>query len=132
MDSKSPSASDAASPIQSEAGADDISQQGIERRLCAIWSELIGVDGIEVNDNFFDLGGDSLLALQVTSRLRESLIADLSAATVLEGPTIAELTQRILEQRQASMSDDSEKAVALMKQIRSISPQSWTSKSIPI
>ncbi len=98
-----------------------VAQDEIEQHLCVIWSELLGADEISVDDNFFDLGGDSLLALQVTSRLRKSLIADLSAATVLESPTVAELTQRVMEQ-QRSMSN-SNNTSRLLDQIKNISPE---------
>ena len=123
MDADNP-LSDAASHAperRSELVQTDFTQAGIERRLCSIWADLIGVDQVDANDNFFDLGGDSLMALQVTSRLRESLIADLSAATVMEAPTVAELTQRVLQQRQHSMSADSDQASALLQQIQNFS-----------
>lgn len=123
MDTGNTAPGDTGRSPQSGSGEIDFTQEGIERRLCAIWGELIGVDGIGVDDNFFDLGGDSLLALQVTSRLRDGLIADLSAATVLESPTIAELTRHILQQQQQSMSNSSDKASALLQRIKSISPE---------
>ena len=95
------------------------SAQDIERFLCEIWQELLGVEGVTVDDNFFELGGDSLLALQVTSRLRQSLVADVSVATILEAPNVAELTRRILEQQQ-SMSD-SDKVSEMVQRLKSLS-----------
>nr|AIE12097.1 putative NRPS/PKS hybrid synthase module B7B [uncultured bacterium] len=115
--------SGASSAGQSGPDEIDFTQAGIEKRLCAIWSGLLGVDGIAVDDNFFDLGGDSLLALQVTSRLRESRIADLSTATVLESPTIAELTRRILKQHQQTVRDEQDKTAELLQKIKSITPE---------
>jgi aryl carrier-like protein len=99
----------------------DTTQDGIQARLSDIWGDLLGLDQVGVDDNFFDLGGDSLLALQVTSRLRESLLADLSVATVLESPTIAELTQRVIEQKQSISTSD--RASELLQEISSISPE---------
>ncbi|HVR11133.1 MAG TPA: amino acid adenylation domain-containing protein, partial [Thermoanaerobaculia bacterium] len=61
-----------------------------ERKLAAIWSEVLGVQPIGLDDNFFALGGDSILGLQIASRARR---AGLKVATrqVLEHPTIAAL-----------------------------------------
>jgi aryl carrier-like protein len=39
-----------------------------ERALAAIWEDVLGIDGIGVRDNFFDLGGDSIMAIQITAR----------------------------------------------------------------
>ena len=97
------------------------SSQDIEKFLCEMWQELLGVEGVTLDDNFFELGGDSLLALQVTSRLRQSLVADISVATVLEAPNIAELTRRLLEQQQ-SMSD-SDEASEMVQRLKSLSPE---------
>jgi hypothetical protein len=43
----------------------------LETLLVSIWSDVLGVAGVDVNDNFFDLGGNSLLAVRVVHRLRE-------------------------------------------------------------
>ena len=121
LESESPVPGNVSQEAQSEGGPADTTREAIERRLSAIWSELIGVESIGLHDNFFDLGGDSLLALQVTSRLRESLLADLSAATVLESPTIAELSERVMEQQQSM--NNSDQVSAMLQQIKSISPE---------
>ncbi len=105
---------------RSQITKNDFSKQGIENSLIKIWADLLGIDGINVDDNFYDLGGDSLLALQVTSRLRECLLADLSVATVLEVPTIRELTQHIMMQQQSLT--DGNKVSEMLKHIKSISP----------
>src|SRR5207248_9532332 len=44
----------------------------VEETLAGIWSEVLGVEPIGIEDNFFQLGGDSLLATQVISRLRRA------------------------------------------------------------
>ncbi len=43
----------------------------LEQNIIDIWEELLGIDGIGVEDNFLDLGGDSLMAIRVTGRVRE-------------------------------------------------------------
>ncbi|MBJ6641535.1 amino acid adenylation domain-containing protein [Streptomyces sp. DHE7-1] len=61
-----------------------------ERILAAIWAELLGVDQVGVDDNFFMLGGDSILSIQVVSRARTAGLA-LSPRDLFRHPTVAEL-----------------------------------------
>jgi len=57
-----------------------------------IWREVLDVPQVGVHDNFFDLGGHSLLLLRVVSRLNEELGGkDLSRAVLFEHPTVAAL-----------------------------------------
>jgi Phosphopantetheine attachment site/AMP-binding enzyme C-terminal domain len=44
----------------------------VEELLASLWAEALKLDKISIHDNFFDLGGDSLLATQVVSRVREA------------------------------------------------------------
>ncbi|TDD29944.1 amino acid adenylation domain-containing protein [Actinomadura sp. KC06] len=67
-----------------------------EAALCAIFSELLGVDGIGVDDDFFALGGHSLLATRVAAKARAVLGGSLSIADVFEAPTVAALAPRLV------------------------------------
>ena len=67
----------------------------LERRLADIWSDVLQVEGIGVHDNLFDLGGDSLVATQILSRLRQAAGAQVSLQDVLTHLTIAELAEAI-------------------------------------
>ncbi|NJC74183.1 amino acid adenylation domain-containing protein, partial [Planosporangium thailandense] len=62
-----------------------------ERAIAGIWAEVLGVDRIGVHDNFFDLGGDSILSARVLSRIRATLGADLSPRAMFDAPTVAGL-----------------------------------------
>jgi amino acid adenylation domain-containing protein len=64
----------------------------VERRLVEIWQELLVVDRIGVNDSFFELGGDSLLALRCIMRANGAGI-NLIPTAIFEHPTIAELAR---------------------------------------
>jgi hypothetical protein len=64
----------------------------VESKLAAIWEELLGVDGVGVRDNFFDLGGDSVLGLRIVSRASEMGIS-LSPGQIFEHQTIEELAR---------------------------------------
>ncbi|HEY0169687.1 MAG TPA: condensation domain-containing protein [Pyrinomonadaceae bacterium] len=67
----------------------------LERRLTAIWSDILQVEGVGINDNFFDLGGDSLTATQILSRLRQAAGTNVSLQDVLTHLTIAGLAETI-------------------------------------
>jgi len=57
--------------------------------LAAIWREVLGYGTLGVNDNFFDIGGHSLLVTQIISRIRRTLSVDLSMRRFFEMPTVA-------------------------------------------
>ncbi|WP_345144871.1 amino acid adenylation domain-containing protein, partial [Dactylosporangium darangshiense] len=59
--------------------------------LAGIWAELLGLDRVGTADNFFDLGGNSLLAVQVVARVRAALDADIALAELFDRPTVAAL-----------------------------------------
>ncbi len=73
----------------------------IEDKLAAIWSEVIAFDEIAREDNFFDLGGHSVLMMQVITRIRKALGAELTLRDMFEAPTIAELA-RVIDQQLSS------------------------------
>jgi len=62
-----------------------------ERALAAIWCDVLGVEQVGVHDDFFELGGQSLLATQVAAGIREELLVDLPLNLLFRAPTLAEL-----------------------------------------
>jgi amino acid adenylation domain-containing protein len=70
-----------------------------EKRLAAIWSAVLGVSVIGRNDNFFDLGGHSLKATQVVSRIQKELGLAIPLREVFSNPTLAEFAP-LLDRRQ--------------------------------
>ncbi|MGH3722093.1 MAG: phosphopantetheine-binding protein [Pseudonocardiaceae bacterium] len=67
----------------------------LERAIAGIWCETLARDRVGVRENFFDLGGHSVLATQLLGRLRDALGAELTLAALFEDPTIAGLATRI-------------------------------------
>ncbi len=66
----------------------------MEEKIAAVWQGVLGLDQVGVNDNFFDLGGNSLIGLKVISRLKAEFPgADVSAVTLFEGPTVGALAR---------------------------------------
>lgn len=68
----------------------------VEEALCRIWSQLLGVEQIGINNSFFDLGGHSLMAMQLLSRLRGIFQLELPLRVVFEAPTIAKLAAALV------------------------------------
>ena len=78
--------------------ADEVSPRTeLERRVAGIWKEVLGVQSLGINDNFMELGGDSLRATQVVSRLRDAFSVELLFRHVFEHPTVAKLAQAVEE-----------------------------------
>jgi acyl transferase domain-containing protein/acyl carrier protein len=63
----------------------------LEKGIAEIWQSLLGLDAIGVNDNLFELGGDSLLGIQLLSRVRAGFAVDLHPADFFRSPTVADL-----------------------------------------
>ncbi|WP_344500127.1 amino acid adenylation domain-containing protein, partial [Streptomyces enissocaesilis] len=68
----------------------------LERRVAAIWSAVLGVDPIGVHDSFFDLGGHSLRAINLTGHLREAGF-DVSVRDLFEHRTVARLAEQLAD-----------------------------------
>ena len=70
----------------------------LERAIAEIWSEALGLPRVGAHDNFFDLGGHSLLLARVHAQLRATLGADLSVVDLFRFPTVASLAARLTGQ----------------------------------
>jgi acyl carrier protein len=67
----------------------------IEQQIAQVWQEVLAVDSVGVFDNFFDLGGHSLLMVRVHGRLAEVVEADISIVDLLHYPTVAALASHV-------------------------------------
>lgn len=71
----------------------------VERVVAGLWEEVLGVARVEVGDDFFDLGGDSLSAVRVVARVHQATGVELSPSALLEAPTPERLAARIANLR---------------------------------
>ncbi len=67
----------------------------LEELVAEIWRDLLKVEHIGVHDNFFDLGGHSLLLTQVVSQMRATMGIELPLSEMFSYPTVAELVNKI-------------------------------------
>ena len=74
---------------------------GVEQVLASIWAEVLRLDRVGVEENFFELGGDSILSIRIVSKAREHGLA-LTPKQVFEQPTVAGLARVVGESRPVS------------------------------
>ena len=77
------------------AGASARPRTATEKTVAGVWAEVLGVGVGNADDNFFNLGGHSHLAVQVMSRVRKAFGVELPLRVLFESPTVAELASRI-------------------------------------
>lgn len=98
----------------------DVPATWIEERLSAIWQELFGFDNFSVEDNFFEMGGDSLLAVRALSAVRRELGVELPLTLVFQQEiTIRTLAITIEKILAAESGLDPECAVRELRQLTS-------------
>jgi acyl transferase domain-containing protein/acyl carrier protein len=91
----------------------------LEKMLAELWQELLGISPIGVNDNFFRLGGDSLMAIQLATRLRDTLGVDVPVNELFDVPTIVGLAARLEKLRDESQGgiDTVESTLAMIENL---------------
>jgi len=86
-------------PLRREASAGLEPADDEERTLAGIWRELLGVPHVGLHDDFFQIGGHSLLGLQVLARVREIFTVELPLRALFEAPTLGDLVAMVREHR---------------------------------
>jgi amino acid adenylation domain-containing protein len=84
----------------------------VEATLATIWSEVLDLDRVGIHDNFFDLGGHSLAATRVVSRVIPAFRIELPITSLFDSPTVADMAAVITES-QARKVDEEELAQML-------------------
>jgi acyl carrier protein len=76
-----------------------VPRTALEEQLAAIWAEILGVERVGIYDNFFNLGGHSLQAARLRSRLCETFRVELPLRSFFEAPRVADLAVVIAQQQ---------------------------------
>jgi acyl transferase domain-containing protein/acyl carrier protein len=91
-----------------------------ESKIVDIYQELLGIERIGIYDNFFDLGGHSLIGIQLISRLRQEFQVELSLRFIFEAPSVAELAliieEILIKEIEELAEDEAEELVAVLSQ----------------
>ncbi|WP_084610648.1 hybrid non-ribosomal peptide synthetase/type I polyketide synthase [Archangium violaceum] len=96
----------AAAPVAASATpAASAPRSEIERRVLEIWRERLGTGEIGLHDDFLELGGNSLMAAQMLTRLREAFSVQLPLSALFDAPTVAGISARIEAMLQTSRPD---------------------------
>ncbi|OBH58687.1 hypothetical protein A5686_23570 [Mycobacterium sp. E2479] len=82
-------------PEYQDAGGYRAPASAVEDILAGIFAQVLGLERVGVDESFFDLGGDSLLAMRVIASVNQSLDAGVSVRALFEAPTVAQLAPRI-------------------------------------
>jgi acyl carrier protein len=84
----------------------------IEEKVAEIWREVLSLKAVEIHENFFDLGGHSLAASLVISRVIQAFQLDLPVKSLFDAPTVAAMAA-IIGEHQASPANESHLAQML-------------------
>ena len=83
-------------PTQSQLASNTLApRNATEQQLTQIWCDLLQLESVSVQDNFFDLGGRSLLAVQLVSRIKTVFGQPIPLATLFQAPTIEGLAKHL-------------------------------------
>ena len=77
----------------------------LEKLLCEIWADVLGFERVGVEDAFLELGGHSILAVQIQSRLAEVFPFEIGLRELFEARTVARLAERVKELGRQNGSD---------------------------
>jgi acyl carrier protein len=84
------------------AGLNVAPANSLEKALVTIWQEVLGLEAVGVNDNFFDLGGHSLALLQIKAKIQSRIGKEVSLTELFTYPTVSALSRVINEQAPAN------------------------------
>jgi acyl carrier protein len=97
------------------------SQTTLHEVLSTLWAESLGIENVGIEDDFFELGGASVVATQIVSRLRGMFQMDLPAILLFEAPTIEKFARYMIEHE--ARPGLTERTATLLKQIEGMTEE---------
>src|SRR5271154_4318634 len=96
-------------------------QTNLQEVLATVWAGSLGIEKVGIEEDFFELGGASVVATQIVSRLREMFQMDLPAILLFETPTIEKLARYMIENE--AQPGLTEKTATLLKRIEGMTEE---------
>jgi acyl carrier protein len=93
----------------------------VEQTITGIWQEVFGLEQVGIHDNFFDLGGNSLVGLQLMSRVRKAFEIEMPMRALFDSPTVSGLAAFITDSQLKEQ--ELEQIERLIKEIQELSPE---------
>src|ERR1700683_1566075 len=93
----------------------------LQEVLSKVWAGSLGIEKVGIEDDFFELGGASVVATQIVSRLRQMFQMDLPAILLFDTPTISKLARYMIEHE--ARPGLTEKTATLLKRIEGMSEE---------
>lgn len=93
----------------------------LEAELTALWTQVLGITSVGVYDNFFQAGGDSILATQFIARVRAAMHVELSLIGFFEMPTVAGLAVAVVQKQAEKV--EREEIVRLLAEVEGLSDE---------
>jgi acyl carrier protein len=117
-DSSKVSAPEQASGLPNAEGAP---QTTLREVLAKVWADSLGIEKVGIEDDFFELGGASVVATQIVSRLRQMFQMDLPAILLFDTPTVEKLARYMIEHE--AQPGLTEKTATLLKRIEGMTEE---------
>ncbi|MGA7848993.1 MAG: phosphopantetheine-binding protein [Terriglobales bacterium] len=95
-------------PSKAASGAPPV-KEGMEEIISSVWKKMLGVEHLAPTDNFFDLGGDSILLVEVHAELQQTLNRKFSVTDLFQFPSIRALSNYLNGQSQVGGSEIAER-----------------------
>jgi hypothetical protein len=93
----------------------------VEETLADLMGQVLGVERVGVHDNFFKLGGYSLLATQYISKIRQALLVEVPLRTIFESPTVAQLAEAVSQSMNQLEQEEGQLLAELLSDLQQVS-----------
>ena len=95
----------------------------LQKQVAAEWQKLLGIEPIGIYDDFFDLGGNSLLGTQLIAKMRETFQIDVPLRSLFEDPTVSGVAKVIEEAKAKAEDSDLGKVADLLQKVENMSEE---------
>ena len=104
----------------------------LEKGLVTLWEETLGIQQIGVQDDFFDLGGESLIAIRLLTQMRRKFSIDLPMSTFFQAPTIAQQAEQLRTELDQVTSANGPKRQTRIRRLSSLVPIQPNGDKLPL